>query len=839
VTWASHPIDGGLLRFDRTTGTNVLRRGPSTRALCREAPRTLQVGLLTPCNLKCAFCYRDASAPSTLTPAFLVDLLRKAAEWGVLEVAFGGGEPLLFRGFDAMLTELHATTRLGLGFTTNGTLLDSERIDRLRGVVTEIRVSAYADNRYRSTLRRLRGVRCGVNWLVTPENVGAVAPYVLDFLEQGAHNVLLLGYKGPDASLHLRAEHFDVLRRALVRLEGLPLRLDVCWHPRLGGVAQMFPRSDCGAGDEFLVITPDRAVQACSFASGRIPFQTFEDLRRIYRELRALRPAAQTEGCTRSLFSGVAPPGPAQESAWVWRAFASNNSGDWTIAARFCDEATAQRVAASLRELARAHEAFLASPEGEAWNEEHDYSGSLPTPALRRFGEAHGFDWSQDGDGLWWEENGCGAPVLTAGAIGDAVVVFHPYCMGLPEKPFAAFFAKTGAREFGYWQYRRPRVVLVAEGRNELAERHLREHIARVGAAEYASDVKEDPPWGRQCTDARVRDDEDRNATLETDHNELSVMGQGIRLTLSFSNTFAGALAVAAWLKESGYRNTETSVEPVLRPLGGGSGPVVVPQTGLFGDVRPLAERLVGATPERTLELVFETSSVGGPMQEALRALPPDRVAALGRAVAATYEARGMDVTHLSLKLMESLPPSPERTAWARALWERRAAPEFVRHPGMAVRALRLAFSADEAFREGSGWYASAAKKGERHDRLAALGLLKDVRILDLLETLYAGGAGSSAPTTDMMLLAADIGLPWPRARRWLERGRPLSLIALDVLALYAKDTPLPAGFDAPSEHELREVLKAYVARDDAPRPRRAAQRALEGASRIAREAHE
>src|SRR5438045_3769047 len=81
-----HPLDGALLRFHRTTGINVLRRGPSTAHLRRRAPRTMQVGLLTPCNLRCAFCYRDTRAPSRLTPSFLVDLLQRCATWGVLEV---------------------------------------------------------------------------------------------------------------------------------------------------------------------------------------------------------------------------------------------------------------------------------------------------------------------------------------------------------------------------------------------------------------------------------------------------------------------------------------------------------------------------------------------------------------------------------------------------------------------------------------------------------------------------------------------------------------------------------------------------------------------------------
>ena len=171
----------------------------------RKAPRVLQVGLLTPCNLSCSFCYRDPRAPSRLTAEFLEDLLIEAAEWGVLEVAFGGGEPLLFKGFPQLVERLRARSSLGINFTTNGMLLTDELIGSLRENVGEIRVSAYAENGYRRTLQRLaeQVVRAGANWLVTPENVGRVSLFVRDLLFVGAQNVLLLRYKGEDARLQL------------------------------------------------------------------------------------------------------------------------------------------------------------------------------------------------------------------------------------------------------------------------------------------------------------------------------------------------------------------------------------------------------------------------------------------------------------------------------------------------------------------------------------------------------------------------------------------------------------------------------------------------------------
>jgi MoaA/NifB/PqqE/SkfB family radical SAM enzyme len=149
VNFRKHALDNAALLFDRDRGLNILLPGQSER---RQAPRVLQIGLLTPCNLTCSFCYRDQSAPSRLTADFLLNLLSEAAQWGVLEVAFGGGEPLLFRGFPELVRRLHDTTPLGINFTTNGTLLTPDVLAQLSGAVSEIRVSAYPDNHYRRTL---------------------------------------------------------------------------------------------------------------------------------------------------------------------------------------------------------------------------------------------------------------------------------------------------------------------------------------------------------------------------------------------------------------------------------------------------------------------------------------------------------------------------------------------------------------------------------------------------------------------------------------------------------------------------------------------------------------
>ena len=143
MSWRRHDLDGAELHFDRETGTNVLIRSEGTESRSRLAPRVLQVALHSRCNLKCSFCYRDAKAENLLTADFLTGFLRDAAAWGVLEVAFGGGEPLMFPGFVPLVRRLHRETSLAVSFTTNGSLLDQVDLCGLERATAEIRLSVY------------------------------------------------------------------------------------------------------------------------------------------------------------------------------------------------------------------------------------------------------------------------------------------------------------------------------------------------------------------------------------------------------------------------------------------------------------------------------------------------------------------------------------------------------------------------------------------------------------------------------------------------------------------------------------------------------------------------
>src|SRR5450759_5399538 len=104
--------------------------------------RALQIHPTLTCNLRCKHCY-SSSAPS-LRGMLGVDLLctavSDAADMGYETVAVSGGEPLLYQELDVLLT--HAK-RCGMRttVTTNGTLLNTKRLDKLQSCLDILAIS--------------------------------------------------------------------------------------------------------------------------------------------------------------------------------------------------------------------------------------------------------------------------------------------------------------------------------------------------------------------------------------------------------------------------------------------------------------------------------------------------------------------------------------------------------------------------------------------------------------------------------------------------------------------------------------------------------------------------
>jgi MoaA/NifB/PqqE/SkfB family radical SAM enzyme len=318
LNWQAHPLDGKLLLFERDTGLNALLEGDETAHLTRIAPRTLLVAVTNACNLTCEFCYRDLENRSLWRYETLLGFCQEADKWGVLEMAFGGGEPTLFPRWADFINEVYETTHLCVNFTTNGMLLTEDFLRQIAGKYGNIRVSLYEDNHWEQTMKLLVGcgARFGVNWLITPSELPGIEAKFTKLLALGVRDFLLLGYKGRDPDMHLRGEQMNqfsaFVNKAHNALGGaIQLKLDICFGDSLPDVPRLFTEPDCGAGDDFLSITSDKHVKACSFqrTSTGIAFESVADLRAIWESRRKAQQAAHIGGCARLPDRGLSEGG--------------------------------------------------------------------------------------------------------------------------------------------------------------------------------------------------------------------------------------------------------------------------------------------------------------------------------------------------------------------------------------------------------------------------------------------------------------------------------------------------------------------------------------------------
>lgn len=417
-TFRRYDLDGAALWFHPATGTHVRVDAPATRHLRRTAPRVVMFGITNACNLTCSYCSRDAGRPSTWTVDGAAALLEDLAAAGALEVAFGGGEPFAFRGFAELLERLHATTVLALNVTTNGTLLTPSLLERVGPLLGQVRLSLHDSADWRAAAHRLAAspARWGANVLIDDAAVAGLPDLLEELHALGASDASLLGYVGPDPARHPSAA--SLARCAeIVRDSPLPCRASVCFGQRLGVdrlLADLDATGDCGAGADFVTITPDRRLQACSFQDDGLPIADAADLLRRWRQQRSLLDApSPRRGCARREWHERGAAAPCAPALRVWQAFSGNNSSECHLVARFRDVADAERLLARLTGLPRS-EGSWHDPDTAPWYELFTQEGIAgPDMKVDRDREGYGFE-----------------PPEELGVVGRTLVAHHGETLG-------------------------------------------------------------------------------------------------------------------------------------------------------------------------------------------------------------------------------------------------------------------------------------------------------------------------------------------------------------------------------------------------------------------------
>jgi ribosomal protein L7/L12 len=116
----------------------------------------------------------------------------------------------------------------------------------------------------------------------------------------------------------------------------------------------------------------------------------------------------------------------------IFRAFASNNSGSYTLVGRFSSAESAAEVERLIREACTEH---------AAWHSEHEWEEDGEAP-LDAFARAHGLHEDKPGRGDDWPHYGDSPEVLT---VGHQVLLHVPYTVTMP-RLFGELVYRHGGR---------------------------------------------------------------------------------------------------------------------------------------------------------------------------------------------------------------------------------------------------------------------------------------------------------------------------------------------------------------------------------------------------------
>ncbi len=258
-----------------------------------RAPLVAHWAITYRCNWRCGFCYhgdlsKQAPEPDGQTRLRLV---RRLAQWGVFEVALGGGEPTMASGFCGLMAAIRAAGMVP-NVTTNGLIEDPADFRALAEHAGVVHLSADQPElldatrgpkvfeRLAGTAGRLRadGVRLGMNLLLTPDNVRSIGRSLDVAVGLGLQSVTFLRPKGAWPATHWPsfpspadlAVLADGLRSYLTREPPLRLYVDTALRRQwteMGLLDDPEPEVlGCGGAERHVAVTPTGDVYPCSHA---------------------------------------------------------------------------------------------------------------------------------------------------------------------------------------------------------------------------------------------------------------------------------------------------------------------------------------------------------------------------------------------------------------------------------------------------------------------------------------------------------------------------------------------------------------------------------------------
>lgn len=316
-------LESGILSVDNNDNVNCVNSNiqkiewPNTPYL--SVPETVHWAITYRCETGCLDCYTARHSKNNNSELSLIDSIKivdKISEWGVFQLAIGGGEPLLRHDLEEITHHAHQKGMV-IHVTTGQYELEDNLLNRLSKSITCLQIGikheqlAYYSEKEIARLTRLVnkikeiGIYAGANLILCRSTINNFDRIIDSLIKSGFNRITLLRYKPPASINRWKKEKPSIdnmlkieklLPEFVNKFPNIDFRIDCGLSFLQRGIdpqkALISGLRGCVASNRILALAPDGSVFPCSqlihpkFYAGNI---LTDEIEQIWKENKKIK----------------------------------------------------------------------------------------------------------------------------------------------------------------------------------------------------------------------------------------------------------------------------------------------------------------------------------------------------------------------------------------------------------------------------------------------------------------------------------------------------------------------------------------------------------------------
>lgn len=263
---------------------HLLSRYPHIKKVNSFLPAKIHILLTQKCNYHCKYCYNDNNNHE-IDISLLKKYLGVLNDHGVLQLAVGGGEPLLYSRLIEFLKYASSYGFL-INITTNGSLINKELVNEVKQYLNSIQISlngstelinsktrdkrSFKDAIKAIEILKSSNIEVGINYLLFTESLSDLSGIAKLIKNLGVKRIIIIRPKTieeyPENYPQLVREQIFKMREIYPLIE---VRVDCGFSALFNNISPIELSKHgifgCQAGKDFLILKPDGYFYPCCF----------------------------------------------------------------------------------------------------------------------------------------------------------------------------------------------------------------------------------------------------------------------------------------------------------------------------------------------------------------------------------------------------------------------------------------------------------------------------------------------------------------------------------------------------------------------------------------------